>query len=50
MFLIASVATTLWLFYGLKIHSFSIIFTNCIVLALSLFMLFLFYRFRKRNI
>jgi len=48
MFVIASSSTTLWLAYGIMIHSFSIIFTNCIVLALSLVMLFLFFRFRNR--
>ncbi len=48
MFLIASFATTLWLAYGILINSISIIFTNCIVLALSLVMLYLFYLFRNQ--
>ncbi|MBK7028586.1 MAG: hypothetical protein IPH45_05005 [Bacteroidales bacterium] len=48
MFLIASFATTLWLIYGIQINSISIIFTNCIVLALSLVMLYLFYLFRNQ--
>jgi MtN3 and saliva related transmembrane protein len=47
MFIIASLGTILWLVYGIMIHSISIIFTNCIVLALSLVMLFLFYHFRS---
>ncbi len=46
MFIIASLGTTLWLAYGILIHSISIIFTNCIVLVLSLLMLYLFYRHR----
>jgi MtN3 and saliva related transmembrane protein len=49
MFIIASIGTTLWLAYGLLIDSVSIIFTNCIVLALSLIMLALFYKFRKQE-
>jgi MtN3 and saliva related transmembrane protein len=48
MFIIASLGTLLWLLYGLMIQSISIIFTNCIVLTLSLVMLFLFYRYRSR--
>lgn len=48
MFLIASVSTALWLAYGILICSISIIFTNCIVLILSLVMLFLFYRHRSK--
>ena len=47
MFIIASLGTILWLAYGILINSISIIFTNCIVLALSLLMLYLFYRYRK---
>jgi len=49
MFLIASLSTALWLAYGIPISSISIIFTNCIVLALSLLMLYLFYRYRSRE-
>ncbi|MFA5972433.1 MAG: SemiSWEET transporter [Lentimicrobiaceae bacterium] len=48
MFLIASVSTTLWLVYGILIHSFSIIATNIIVLFFSLTMLGLIYRNRKQ--
>jgi len=47
MFIIASIGTVLWLIYGILINSISIIFTNCIVLSLSLVMLYLFYRFRN---
>jgi MtN3 and saliva related transmembrane protein len=47
MFMIASIGTILWLVYGILISSVSIIFTNCIVLSLSLFMLLLFYRYRN---
>jgi MtN3 and saliva related transmembrane protein len=49
MFIIAAVGTCLWLVYGLMINSISIVFTNCIVLALSLIMLYLFYHFRKNQ-
>lgn len=47
MFLIASVGTTLWLVYGILIHSISIIGTNIIVLFFSLTMLLLIFRNRK---
>jgi len=48
MFIIASVSTTLWLVYGILIHSISIIGTNIVVLFFSLVMLFLIFRNRKR--
>jgi len=48
MFLIASAGTTLWLLYGIMIHSISIIATNIIVLFFSLMMLFLIFKNRKR--
>lgn len=48
MFLIASAGTTLWLIYGIMIHSISIIGTNIIVLFFSLTMLFLIFR-NKNN-
>jgi len=48
MFLIASAGTTLWLLYGIMIHSISIIATNIIVLFFSLTMLFLIFKNRKR--
>jgi Uncharacterized conserved protein len=47
MFLIATAGTTLWLLYGILIHSISIIGTNIIVLFFSLTMLFLI--FKNRN-
>lgn len=49
MFLIATAGTTLWLVYGIKINSISIIGTNIIVLAFSLTMLFLLYRNRIKK-
>jgi len=47
MFIIASLGTSLWLIYGLLIDSFSLIFTNIIVLILSLIMLFLKIKYNK---
>jgi len=47
MFLIASAGTSLWLVYGILIHSISIIFTNIIVLIFSLAMLFLFFKHKN---
>jgi MtN3 and saliva related transmembrane protein len=49
MFLIAAVSTTLWLVYGIRIHSISIIGTNIVVLFFSLLMLLLFFKNRKRG-
>jgi MtN3 and saliva related transmembrane protein len=48
MFLIASAGTTLWLVYGVLIHSISIIGTNIVVLFFSLTMLVLIFRNRKK--
>lgn len=48
MFLIASVSTTLWLLYGIMIHSISIIGTNIVVLFFSLIMLLLIFRNRNK--
>jgi MtN3 and saliva related transmembrane protein len=48
MFLIASASTTLWLLYGIMIHSISIIGTNIVVLLFSLIMLLLIFRNRER--
>ena len=39
MFIIASISTTLWIIYGVLIHSFSILATNIVVLLFSLIML-----------
>lgn len=47
MFIIAAVSTFLWLVYGILINSFSLIFTNAIVVSLSLVMLFLKVKYRK---
>ena len=47
MFLIASIGTTLWLVYGILIHSISIIGTNIVVLIFSLTMLYLIFRNRE---
>jgi len=41
MFILAAVSTSLWLVYGILIGSFSLIFTNVIVLFLSIVMLYL---------
>ena len=49
MFLIASLGTTLWLIYGILIHSFSIIATNIIVLIFSLTMLGLIFVNREKK-
>ena len=49
MFIIASIGTTLWLVYGILIHSFSIIATNIVVLVFSLTMLALIYRNRNAD-
>ncbi|NVO18909.1 MAG: hypothetical protein HXX13_04365 [Bacteroidetes bacterium] len=49
MFIIASISTTLWLAYGVLIGSISIIFTNTIVLLLTIVMLYLFYRYRNHS-
>ena len=49
MFLLATAGTSLWLAYGIMIHSFSIIFANCVVLALSVIMLLLFYLFSTQK-
>jgi len=47
MFIIAAVSTFLWLIYGLLIDSFSLIFTNAIVVVLSLVMLLLKLKYRN---
>ncbi len=47
MFIIAAVSTFLWLVYGILIHSFSLIFTNAIVVLLSFVMLYLKLKYRK---
>jgi len=49
MFIIAAISTSLWLVYGILIDSFSIIFTNVIVLILSLIMLFLKIKFSLKK-
>ena len=47
MFVIAAVSTTLWLIYGILISSFSLTFTNAIVLLLSIIMLYLKLKYRN---
>ncbi len=49
MFLIAAVSTTLWLIYGILIHSISIIGTNIVVLFFSLVMLMLIFVHREKK-
>jgi len=49
MFLIASAGTSLWLLYGILIHSISIIGTNIIVLFFSLMMLYLIFKNRDKK-
>ena len=49
MFLIASLGTALWLYYGILIHSISIIGTNIIVLVFSLTMLYLILKNRSKG-
>ncbi len=49
MFLIASIGTTLWLVYGILIHSISIIGTNIVVLIFSLTMLLLFFKNKDQH-
>ena len=39
MFIIATISTSLWIIYGILIHSFSILATNIVVLLFSLIML-----------
>lgn len=47
MFIIAAVSTSLWLIYGILISSFSLTFTNAIVLLLSIIMLYLKLKYRN---
>lgn len=49
MFLIAALSTSLWLLYGILIHSISIIGTNIVVLLFSLIMLWLIFKNRGKN-
>lgn len=49
MFLIATAGTSLWLLYGILIHSVSIIATNIVVLVFSMTMLFLIYKNRDKK-
>lgn len=49
MFLIAALSTSLWLLYGILIHSISIIGTNIVVLLFSLIMLWLILKNRGKN-
>jgi len=47
MFIIAAVSTALWLIYGILIKSFSLTFTNLIVLLLSVIMLYLKLKYKR---
>jgi MtN3 and saliva related transmembrane protein len=49
MFLIAALSTSLWLLYGILIHSISIIGTNIVVLFFSLIMLWLLFKNREKK-
>ncbi len=49
MFIIAAISTTLWIIYGILIHSFSIIATNIVVLIFSLIMLGLIFMNREKK-
>lgn len=49
MFIIAAVSTTLWIIYGILIHSFSIFATNIVVLLFSLIMLGLIFINREKK-
>ncbi len=49
MFVIAALSTVLWLTYGLLIHSPSIIYTNIVVLILSIIMLIMQLKFKKND-
>ncbi len=49
MFLIAAVSASLWLIYGILIHSISIIGTNIVVVLFSLIMLWLIIKNRVRR-
>ena len=49
MFIIASISTTLWIIYGVLIHSFSILATNIVVLLFSLIMLGLIFINREKK-
>ena len=49
MFLIAAVSASLWLIYGILIHSISIIGTNIVVVFFSLVMLLLIFKNRDKK-
>ena len=49
MFILAGVGTSLWLLYGILINSFSLIFTNVVVLLLSLIMIILKLRYNNES-
>jgi len=49
MFVIAALSTSLWLLYGILIHSISIIGTNIVVLFFSLTMLWLLFKNREKK-
>ncbi len=49
MFLIATISTSLWVVYGILIHSIAITGTNIVVLFFSLIMLFLIFKNRHKK-
>ena len=49
MFIIATISTSLWIIYGVLIHSFSILATNIVVLLFSLIMLGLIFINREKK-
>lgn len=49
MFVIAALSTVLWIIYGVLIHSPSVIYTNIVVLLLSIVMLVLQLKFRNNG-
>ena len=49
MFIIATISTSLWIIYGILIHSFSILATNIVVLLFSLIMLGLIFINREKK-
>jgi MtN3 and saliva related transmembrane protein len=49
MFVIAAISTVLWIIYGVSIHSPSVIYTNIVVLLLSIVMLMLQLKFKNNG-
>ena len=49
MFTLATISVIMWLVYGILVDKLSIIFTNSMVLLLSLIMLYFKFRFRQKS-